>query len=171
MNPFIFLIFLNLDGLKDSDPMETFISQISNMASMQGKNSGNDQERMKESIRELFNLILKTRQHDAMHLFSPHCTQHNPYVLGGMRELFDSMSAVQKDMGPKFSDAELFIRYALIDGNMASVYTQLLNVKSDPGSGGLRQVHLFRFEGDKIAEYWDITQVIQPDMPNAKDAF
>jgi len=35
----------------------------------------------------------------------------------------------------------------------------------------LRQVHLFRFEGDKIVEYWDITQQVLLDMPNASGAF
>ena len=28
-------------------------------------------------------------------------------------------------------------------------------------------MHLFRFEGDKIVEYWDITQQILPSMLNA----
>jgi len=59
----------------------------------------------------------------------------------------------------------------LVDGDMAAAYTVLLNSKSNPGQGGLRQVHLFRFEGDKIAEYWDITQQIMPSMPNAGGAF
>jgi predicted SnoaL-like aldol condensation-catalyzing enzyme len=28
-----------------------------------------------------------------------------------------------------------------------------------------------RFEDDKIVEYWDITQQVLPDMPNAAGAF
>jgi len=36
----------------------------------------------------------------------------------------------------------------------------------------LRQVHIFRFGGgDKIIENRDVTQVTQPDMPHAGNAF
>lgn len=42
----------------------------------------------------------------------------------------------------------------MADEDMVAVHTELLDSKSRPGLGGLRQVHLFRFEGDKIAEYW-----------------
>ena len=42
---------------------------------------------------------------------------------------------------------------------------------SNPSNGGLRQVHLFRFSGDKIVEYWDITQQVPENAPNAAGAF
>ncbi|MDG7008526.1 MAG: hypothetical protein JRN06_09845 [Nitrososphaerota archaeon] len=55
---------------------------------------------------------------------------------------------------------------------MVAVHTELLGSGSNPGAGGLRQVHLFRFgRGDKIVEYWDITQMVMPDMPNAENTF
>jgi predicted SnoaL-like aldol condensation-catalyzing enzyme len=54
---------------------------------------------------------------------------------------------------------------------MVAAHTEMLVNKSKPGEGGLRQVHLFRFEGDKIAEYWDVTQMIFASMPNAAGAF
>jgi len=57
------------------------------------------------------------------------------------------------------------------DEDMVAVQTQLLNDRNRPNDGGLRQVHLFRFEGDMIAEYWDITQLVTSDMPNADGAF
>ncbi len=52
-------------------------------------------------------------------------------------------------------------------------HTELLNSKSDPKKGGLRQAHVFRFGSDnRIIEYWDITQFIDPNgMPNAANAF
>jgi predicted SnoaL-like aldol condensation-catalyzing enzyme len=61
--------------------------------------------------------------------------------------------------------------HVIVDGDFVAVHTQLLNSKSNPTEGGLRQVHLFRFEGNKIVEYWDITQQILPSMPNARGAF
>jgi len=41
----------------------------------------------------------------------------------------------------------------------------------NPNNGGLRQVHLFRFSDDKIVEYWDITQQVLENAPNAAGAF
>jgi predicted SnoaL-like aldol condensation-catalyzing enzyme len=64
------------------------------------------------------------------------------------------------------------VRNVLTDGDMVAVYTQLLSSKSNPSEGGLRQVRLFRFGTDnKIVGYWDITQQIQPNMPNSGGAF
>jgi predicted SnoaL-like aldol condensation-catalyzing enzyme len=52
-----------------------------------------------------------------------------------------------------------------------AAYTELLNNKSTPAEGGLRQVHLFRFSDDKIMEYWDVSQYVAPNMPNVAGAF
>jgi predicted SnoaL-like aldol condensation-catalyzing enzyme len=71
----------------------------------------------------------------------------------------------------EFPKAAFTVRQVLADGDYVAVYTQLLNNGSAPSKGGLRQVHLMRFEGEKIAEYWDITQQVLPDMPNAAGAF
>jgi predicted SnoaL-like aldol condensation-catalyzing enzyme len=78
-----------------------------------------------------------------------------------MDALLDSMSKVQQSgqMGP--SDIRFHIKHVLADGNLVAVHTTLES-KSD-ASKGLRQVHLFRFRGDKIAEYWDVTQVAPAD--------
>ena len=79
-----------------------------------------------------------------------------------MDALTDAMIAVQKQgaegilKGSK-ADFKLIIRQVLADGDLVAVHTQISSSK--PSEGGLRQVHLFRFSGDKIVEYWDITQM------------
>ena len=67
------------------------------------------------------------------------------------------------------ADFKLTIRLVLADGDLVAVHTQLAS--SNPSEGGLRQVHLFRFRGDKIVEYWDITQVVPENAPNVAGAF
>ena len=82
-----------------------------------------------------------------------------------------SQTSAQQE-APRFSDPYFAVKRVLADGDMVTVHTELLNSKSKPSKGGLRQVHLFRFnKGNKIVEYWDVTQVIQSDMPNAANAF
>ncbi len=129
------------------------------------------QQDRKETVGDIFRLIGAGRPKDGLKYFAPDCVQHNPYVKGGMDALFDSMAAASKEMEGQFPDPELKVRYVIEEGDFVAAYTQLLGAKSDPSKGGLRQVHLFRFKGDKIAEYWDVTQMIRPDMPNPANAF
>ncbi|HZW58498.1 MAG TPA: nuclear transport factor 2 family protein [Nitrososphaerales archaeon] len=142
------------------------------MPSKQGKASSKDQSGSKEKIvKDFFQLIVQGRPKEGLAFFSSDCIQHNPYVKGGMDALLDAMAAMQKE-SPKYPDPYFNVKYILVDRDMAAVHTELLNSKSNPSQGGLRQVHLFRFgANNKIVEYWDITQTIQPDMPNAKGAF
>jgi len=108
---------------------------------------------------------------EGLRFFAADCKTHNPYVAGGMEALTDAMLAVQKDgsQGASESDFELTIRHVLADGDFVAVHTQLSSSK--PAEGGLRQVHLFRFSGDKVVEYWDITQQVPENSPNAAEAF
>ncbi len=122
-------------------------------------------------LTDIFRLIAEGRPKDSLKYFTPDCVQHNPYVDGGMDALFDSMTTVMKNGAAQFPEPDFKVRYILVDGDMAAVYTQLLGSRSNPRMGGLRQVHLFRFQGDKITEYWDITQTIDKSMPNAAGAF
>jgi predicted SnoaL-like aldol condensation-catalyzing enzyme len=84
------------------------------------------------------------------------------------------MIAVQKQgsegiMKGSKADFKLVVRQVLADGDLVAVHTQLAS--SNPSEGGLRQVHLFRFSKDKIVEYWDITQFVPENVPNAAGAF
>jgi predicted SnoaL-like aldol condensation-catalyzing enzyme len=88
-----------------------------------------------------------------------------------MDAVTDAMIAASKNITAQSSQPEFVIKHLLADGDLVAAHTQLLNSKSNPGEGGLRQIHLFRFGADKIVEYWDITQQILPSMPNARGAF
>ena len=120
---------------------------------------------------EFFKLLKAGKFKEGLRFFAPNCKTHNPYFAGSMDTLTDGMIAANKEMGSKNPEAEFSVRYVLADGDLVAAYTQLLSSKSKPSEGGLRQVHLFRFEGDKIVEYCDITQQVLPEMPNASGAF
>ena|SRR5271157_839751 len=127
--------------------------------------------RRKRIVRDFFGLVMQGRQKEGLRFFAPNCKQHNPYTHGGMEALFDGMAAAQKE-APRYPDPHFAIKSIIADGNLVAAHTELLASRSKPGEGGLRQVHLFRFnKGNKIVEYWDITQMVQPDMPNAAGAF
>jgi predicted SnoaL-like aldol condensation-catalyzing enzyme len=125
----------------------------------------------KKVVRDFFRLVAQGRQKEGLRFFAENCRQHNPYVRGGMGALFDAMAAVQQE-APKYPDPHFTVKRIMTDDYFVAAHTELLSSKASPGKGGLRQVHLFRFnKRDKIAEYWDITQMVEPGMPNAANAF
>jgi predicted SnoaL-like aldol condensation-catalyzing enzyme len=125
----------------------------------------------KKVVGDFFELILQGRQREGLRFFAPDCRQHNPYVKGGMDALFESMAAAQKE-APRYPDPYFAVKSVVADGDLVAAHTELLASRSKLGAGGLRQVHLFRFgKGNRIVEYWDVTQMVQPDMPNPANAF
>lgn len=134
----------------------------------------NDEQARKDVAVEFLRLIGSGKPKEGLKFFAADCKTHNPYVTGGMDALIDAMIAVQKQgsegilKGSK-ADFKLSIRHVLADGDLVAVHTQLSSSK--PSEGGLRQIHLFRFGGDKIVEYWDITQMVSENAPNAAGAF
>jgi predicted SnoaL-like aldol condensation-catalyzing enzyme len=135
----------------------------------------NDVNKVRKEIAvEFLRLAGSGRPKEGLHFFAPECKTHNPYTTGGMKELVDAMIAVQQQAAQGIikgstADFKFTIKQVLADGNMVAVYTQVSSSK--PSEGGLRQIHLFRFSGDKIAEYWDISQSIPENAPNAAGAF
>ncbi|MDD1721283.1 MAG: nuclear transport factor 2 family protein [Euryarchaeota archaeon] len=128
----------------------------------------------KDNAVEFFNLIGQGRSKDGLRFFAPDCKTHNPYVAGDMDALTDAMIEVQKQgaegiVKGSTADFKLIVRHVLAEGDLVAVHTQLSSQK--PSEGGLRQVHLFRFSGDKIVEYWDITQDVPENASNAAEAF
>ena len=127
----------------------------------------------KEIAVEFLRLVGSGKPKDGLRFFALDCKTHNPYTAGGMDALTDAMIAVQKQAAKGIikgstADFKLIIRQVLADGDSVAVHTQISSSK--PSEGGLRQVHLFRFSGDKIVEYWDISQQVPENAPNAAGA-
>jgi predicted SnoaL-like aldol condensation-catalyzing enzyme len=130
----------------------------------------NEQEHRNIAL-EFFKLVTEGKFKEGLQYFSPNCITHNPYFTGTINNLMDAMVEANKQGMTEFPKAAFTVRQVLADSDYVAVYTQLLNNGSAPSEGGLRQMHLFRFEGDKIVEYWDISQEILPTMPNAAGSF
>jgi predicted SnoaL-like aldol condensation-catalyzing enzyme len=125
----------------------------------------------KNIVKEYFKLIKEGKFKEGLRFFALDCKTHNPFVVGNMDKLIDAMITANKDYSPKYPEAQFSLKYLLADGDFVAAYTQLMAFPSKPSEGGLRQMHLFRFSGDKIVEYWDVTQQIMPNMPNAAESF
>ena len=133
------------------------------------QNSTKLEMKQKETVLEYFKLVTAGKFQETLRYFASDCKTHNPFIKGNMKAIVDAQISASKGMPAK--DAEFSVKHVLTSGDVVAAHTELLFNKSKPSEGGLRQVHIFRFEGDKIVEYWDITQMVTKDMPNAPGAF
>jgi predicted SnoaL-like aldol condensation-catalyzing enzyme len=89
--------------------------------------------------------------------------QHNPGIADG-RE-----AAIAK-LEPMFShpDFSVDVKRILVDGNLAVVH---LHARKTPAERGGAVVDMFRLEGGKIVEHWDVLQAIPEQSANAHPMF
>lgn len=84
---------------------------------------------------------------------------HNPWFAPDAATLEAGMQA----NADKFTDKKLVVHRAIEEGDFVAVHSR---VSLDPGGPTVAVVHIFRFEGDRIAELWDIGQPIPNDAVN-----
>jgi predicted SnoaL-like aldol condensation-catalyzing enzyme len=65
-------------------------------------------------------------------------------------------------------DKRLDALRALEDHDLVAVHS---HVRQDPGDRGAVVVHIFRFDGNRIVELWDIGQPVLADSVNANGMF
>lgn len=68
----------------------------------------------------------------------------------------------------QFPDKRMTVKNVLSDGDRVAVHSHIVPRDGDPG---LIAVHLFRFDGGRIAEMWDCGQAIPAESPNRDGAF
>jgi len=96
---------------------------------------------------------------------APGFIHHNQYFKGDRESLKTAMGAAHKASPNKLID----VKRVFEDGDF--VITHSLVVRSNPAEPDIAVVHIFRFEGDKVAELWDLAQPLSKDSPNDNGAF
>lgn len=89
---------------------------------------------------------------------------HNPYFRGDAASLMEAM----EQNAAKNPNKEFEVQRALQDGDHVAV---LSRVRQTPGDRGGAVVHIFRFEGDRIVEFWDIGQAVPENNVNENGMF
>jgi len=89
---------------------------------------------------------------------------HNPYFRGDAQSLCDAMQA----NAAQNPDKVLQVQRTLQDGQEVAVFSR---VDLRPGGPTIAVVHIFRFEGDRIAELWDIGQPVLEGGANENGMF
>ena len=97
-------------------------------------------------------------------LVGPGFRHHNPHFRGDPESLLVAMEENFAENPNKV----LEVQHALEDGVLVAVYSR---VRLKPGDLGVAVVHIFRFEGNRVVELWDIGQPVPEDSPNENGMF
>jgi predicted SnoaL-like aldol condensation-catalyzing enzyme len=93
-----------------------------------------------------------------------HGKHHNPAFAAG----FPALKAAMIENHAQFPNKQIAVKHVLGDGDIVAVHS---NIVLSPGGPNIAAVHVFRFQGDKIVELWDIGQPVPADSPNADGMF
>ncbi len=89
---------------------------------------------------------------------------HNPSFPAGFPALQKAMIENQV----LFPDKQMTIKNVLGDDELVAVHSHIVR---SPGDPGIAAVHIFRFQGDKIVELWDLGHPVPADSPNKDGMF
>jgi len=95
---------------------------------------------------------------------SPAFRHHNPFFRGDAASLAAGMAENAK----KNPEKTLDVKQAIAEGDRVAVHS---HVRMKLGDRGAAVVHLFRFEGGKIAELWDLAMPVPEASVNENGAF
>jgi predicted SnoaL-like aldol condensation-catalyzing enzyme len=95
---------------------------------------------------------------------APNMRHHNAHFPGDPESLKQGMI----ESHTRFPETTIDIKHAIEEGNLVSVFS---HVQLKPNGPSVGVVHMFRFENGKIAEMWDIGQLVSDDSPNENGMF
>ena len=94
----------------------------------------------------------------------PGFRHHNPFFKEDTEALIEGM----EETAMREPDKVLDILRAIEDGDFVAVHSRL---RRSAEEAGIAVVHIFRFVGDRIVEFWDVAQPVPATSPNANGMF
>ena len=125
---------------------------------------GNSQT-LKDIAKDFLRKCIAGHVKDAFALYTAeNFVHHNPYFAGDAA----SLKAGMQDSADQNPGATLRFVQALAEDDRVAVHSQFRSSPEDPGGA---VVHLFRFEEDKIAEFWDVFMPVPEELVNQEGLF
>ena len=119
----------------------------------------------KNAAIEFLALVASGRVREAyQHHVGPEFRHHNPFFRGDAASLIEAM----EQNAIKNPNKILEVQRALQDGKEVAVFSR---VRQKPSDVGAAIVHIFRFDGDRIVELWDIGQAVPENSVNENGMF
>jgi predicted SnoaL-like aldol condensation-catalyzing enzyme len=89
---------------------------------------------------------------------------HNPHFASDA----GSLKAGMAENAKQFPGKALEVQRVIGEGDLVAVHSR---VRHTPDERGFALAHIFRFEGDRIAELWDLAMEIPAGIKNAHGMF
>lgn len=89
----------------------------------------------------------------------PGFKHHNPYFEGTA----EALAAAMEENARQNPEKAIEVKRVIAEGAFVVVHGL---VRHKPGDVGVALVHIFRFEGGKIVELWDVGQPVPEESPN-----
>jgi predicted SnoaL-like aldol condensation-catalyzing enzyme len=119
----------------------------------------------KEAAVDFLRLVASGSVREAYRKYvGPGFRHHNAYFRSGA----ESLMAAMEENAAKNPNKVLEIQRALQDGDLVAVHS---HIRQQPGDRGAAVVHIFRFQGDRIVELWDLGQEVPESSPNELGMF
>jgi predicted SnoaL-like aldol condensation-catalyzing enzyme len=119
----------------------------------------------KEAATEFLRLVASGNVREAFRRYvGPGFRHHNAFFRGDA----ESLMAAMEENAAKNPNKRLDVQRALQDGELVAVHSR---VRQNPEDRGGAVVHYFRFQDDRIAEFWDVGQAVPADSPNEYGMF
>lgn len=94
----------------------------------------------------------------------PDFRHHNPYFPGDA----DSLKSAMEENAAGNPEKILEVKRTIQESDTVAVHS---HVRQNPEDLGGAVIHIFRFEGERIVELWDVGQAIPEDSPNENGVF
>jgi predicted SnoaL-like aldol condensation-catalyzing enzyme len=117
-----------------------------------------------ETAVEFLKLAASGRLDEAYGHVSANFRHHNPYFKGDSKSLKAGMAQAHA----KFPSTTLVVQHVLEDGELVAVHSRVRHSADTPE---IAVVHIFRFDGEQIAELWDVGIEAPKDSPNENGMF
>jgi predicted SnoaL-like aldol condensation-catalyzing enzyme len=120
---------------------------------------------LKDAAIEFLTLVATGKVREAYERHAgPGFRHHNPWFRGDAESLMTAM----EENAAQNPDKTLEVQIALQEGDRVAVFSR---VRQRLGDLGGAVVHIFRFEGDRIVELWDVGQEVPEESVNENGMF
>ncbi len=124
-----------------------------------------DTEAREKAAVEFFQMVASGEAREAVDRFLvPGCVHHNAHVAAGMEALIEAVEADAKEA----PDKQIDLKHVFSGGDLVTLHFHVVRKGGEPG---FAVVHIYRFEGNRIAELWDVAEEVPAESPNSDGMF
>jgi predicted SnoaL-like aldol condensation-catalyzing enzyme len=114
---------------------------------------------------EFLTLVVSGKVREAYRRYvGPGFKHHNPYFRGDAASLMAAMEQNEAQSPNKVLEVQLVVE----EGDRVAVFS---HVRQSPDDRGAAVVHIFRFEGGRVVELWDVGQPVPDPVINEHGMF